>query len=222
MNVNDVYSLMRFIARKNQLTSLSPAEFQYAFNAGSRNYYDFLVGRVEQYRYDKPTPRVGLSMTDNVVSRLAPFMVSATPTVTTGSVTKPALFNKLLAMNTPNNYSMKRFEQNRLAERLQDSIDPINEANAFYIEESATWKVYPTTGLATVTIKYLVLPTDIVWAYTLDGSGRPVYTPVGSVDPQWKDNDIDEVVGRALKILGVSIKEGALLNYGQQVIQSGE
>jgi len=49
-----------------------------------------------------------------------------------------------------------------------------------------------------------------------------VYNPVGSVNPQWYDNDIDEVVGRALKILGVSIKEGALLNYGQQVIQSGE
>jgi hypothetical protein len=221
MNVNDVYSLMRFIARKNQLTSLSPAEFQYAFNAGSRNYYDFLVGRIEQYRYDKPTPRVGLSMTDNVVSRLSPFMVSATPAVTSGSVTKPANFNKLLSMNTPGNFPMKRFEQNRLAERLQDSIDPVNEANAFYVEELSVWKVYPTT-LASVTLKYLTLPTDIVWAYTLDGSGRPVYNPVGSVNPQWYDNDIDEVVGRALKILGVSIKEGALLNYGQQVIQSGE
>ena len=204
MNVNDVYSLMRFIARKNQLTSLSPAEFQYAFNAGSRNYYDFLVGRIEQYRYDKPTP-----------------MVSATPAVASGSVTKPAGFNKLLSMNTPGNFSMKRFEQNRLAERLQDSIDPVNEANAFYVEESSVWKVYPTT-LATVTIKYLTLPTDIIWAFTLDGSGRPVYNSVGSVNPQWYDNDIDEVAARALKILGVSIKEGALLNYGQQVIQSGE
>jgi hypothetical protein len=104
---------------------------------------------------------------------------------------------------------------------LQDSIDPVNEANAFYIEESSVWKVYPTT-LATVTLKYLTLPTDIVWAYTLDGSGRPVYNPVGSVNPQWYDNDIDEVVARGLKIFGVSIKEGALLNYGQQVIQSGE
>jgi len=222
MNVNDVYSLMRFIARKNQLTSLSPAEFQYAFNSAQRNYYDFLVGRIEQYRYDKPTPRVGLSMTDNVVSRLSPFMLSSTPVVSTGSVTKPVGFNKLLSMSTPNNYSMKRFEQNRLAERLQDSIDPINEANAFYVEESNIWRVYPTTGMATVTIKYLTLPLDVVWAYTLDGSGRPVYNPVGSVSPNWYDNDIDEIVARGLKILGVSIKEGALLNYGQQVIQSGE
>jgi hypothetical protein len=124
-------------------------------------------------------------------------------------------------MNTPTNFSMKRFEQNRLAERLQDSIDPVNEANAFYVEESSVWKVYPTT-LATVTIKYLTLPTDIVWAFTLDGSGRPVYNPVGSVNPQWYDNDIDEVVGRALKILGVSIRENVLMSYGQNVIQSGE
>lgn len=222
MNVNDVYSLMRFISRKNQLTSLSPSEFQIAFNAASRNYYDFLVGRIEQYRYDKPTPRVGLSMTDNVVGRLTPYMVSASLSVTSGSVTKPNNFNKLLAMNTPNNFAVKRFEQNRLAKRLKDTVDPIDESNAFYVEETSVWKIFPTTGIATVTLKYLALPTNVIWAFTLDGSGRPVYNAGASVDPQWKDNDIDEVVGRALKILGVSIKEGALLNYGQQVIQTGE
>lgn len=201
---------------------MSPSEFQIAFNAASRNYYDFLVGRIEQYRYDKPTPRVGLSMTDNVVGRLTPYMVSASLAVTSGAVTKPNNFNKLLAMNTPNNFAVKRFEQNRLAKRLKDTVDPIDESNAFYVEETSVWKIFPTTGIATVTLKYLALPTNVVWAFTLDGSGRPVYNAGASVDPQWKDNDIDEVVGRALKILGVSIKEGALLNYGQQVIQTGE
>ena len=221
MNVNDVYSIMRFIARKNQLESLSPAEFQYSFNAAQRNYYDFLVGRIEQYRYDRPLPRVGLAMTDNVVSRLTPFQLSSVRTVTTGVATKPADFNKLLSMITPNNYRVYRVEENRLSERLNDSIDPINEANAFYVEQNGSWTVYPST-IATVTVKYLKLPTDVIWNYTLDGSGRPVYNPVGSVSPLWMDNDIDELIARALKILGVSIKENALVSYGQSVINTGE
>jgi len=187
---------MRFIARKNQLASLSPSEFQYAFNTAQRNYYDFLVGRIEQYRYDSPVSRVGLSMTDNVVSRLTPFQKSSTGAVTSGLVTKPSDFNKLLAMYTPNNWRVYRIEENRFAERYQDSIDPIDEPNAFYVEGSTNWRVYPTT-MATVSLKYLAVPTDVVWNYTLDGSGRPVYNSTGSVQPAWKDNDIDEIAGRS-------------------------
>lgn len=221
MDVNEVYTLMRVIARKNQLESLSPVEFQACFNTAQRNYYDFLVGRVEQYRYDKPTPRVGLNMTDNVVSRLAPFQKSATVTLTTGTGNKPADFNKLLAMYTPTNQRVFRIEEDRFAERLGDSIDPVNESNAFYVEQSTSWRVYPTT-LANVTVKYLSVPVNVVWGYTIDGSGRPVYNAGTSVQPVWKDNDIDEIVARALKVLGVSIKENSLINYGQQVIAQGE
>ena len=221
MNVNDVYRIMRFIARKNQLASLSPQDFQDSFNSAQRNYYDFLVGRLEQYRYDSPKPRVGVAMTDNVVSRLTPFQQSDSLAVVVGVVTKPADFNKLLSMLTPNNYRVYRYEENRIAERLQDSIDPVNEDNAFYVEKNGEWVVYPD-DLATVTVNYLSIPANVVWNYTLDGQGRPVYNPTGSVSPLWYDNDIDELIGRACKILGISIKENALVSYGQGVLQNGE
>ena len=221
MTVDQCYSILKFIVRKNQLGSLSPTDFQFAFNTAQRNYYDLLVGRIEQYRYDKPTPRIGLSMTDNVVSRLMPFEVSSSATITSGLANKPTGFNKLLAMYTSNNYRVYRIEENRFAERIQDSIDPIDEPNAFYVEQSTNWRVYPTT-LTSVTLKYLTVPTDVVWNYTTDGSGRPVYNPTGSVDPLWYNNDIDEIIARAAKIVGVSFKEGALTQFGEQVIAKGE
>jgi hypothetical protein len=221
MTVYQCYSILKFIVRKNQLGSLSPTDFQFAFNTAQRNYYDLLVGRIEQYRYDKPNPRIGLSMTDNVVSRLMPFESSTSATITNGLVTKPNGFNKLLAMYTANNYRVYRIEENRFAERIQDSIDPIDELNAFYVEQSTNWRVYPTT-LATVTLKYLTVPTDVIWNYTTDGSGRAVYNPTGSVDPLWYNNDIDEIVARAAKIIGVSFKEGSLIQFGEQIIAKGE
>lgn len=221
MTVDAVYRIMRFIARKNQLASLSPQDFQDSFNSAQRNYYDFLVGRLEQYRYDSPKPRVSLAMTDNVVSRLTPFQQTSTVTVTSGNATKPADFNKLLSMTTPNSYAVYRYEENRLAQRLADSIDPVNEENAFYVEDNGKWVVYPAT-ITSVKVKYLKLPTNVVWGYTVDGNGRPIYNPSTSTDPLWMDNDIDELIGRACKILGISIKENALVSYGQGVLQNGE
>ena len=229
MTVEQVYNILKFIVRKNQLGSLSPTDFQNAFNTAQRNYYDFLVGRVEQYQYGRPTPRVGLSMTDNVVSRLMPFEQSGSLTIGSGLTltagtllgTKPTGFNKLIGMYTDNIYRVYRLEENRFAERIQDSIDPVNEANAFFVEQNTTWRIYPNT-LTNITLKYLTVPTDVVWNYTTDGNGRPVYNPTGSVDPLWYNNDIDEIVARAAKIIGVSFKEPTLTQFGQGVINTGE
>lgn len=219
--VDYCYSTLRFIVRKNQLGSLSPLDFQYAFNTAQRNYYDFLVGRIEQYRYDSPKPRIGLSMTDNIVSRLMPFEQSGTLTVSNGLANKPAGHNKTLAIYTPNNYRVYRLEEDKFAERIQDSIDPINEANAFYVEQNTNWRIYPTS-LNNLTIKYLSVPTNVVWGYTTDGSGRPVYDPTQSTQPLWYDNDIDEILARAAKIVGVSLKEPVLTQFGEQVMAKGE
>jgi hypothetical protein len=230
MTVDQVYSNLKFIVRKNQLGSLPPSEFQYAFNTAQRNYYDLLVGRIEQYRYGSAVPRIGLSMTDNVVSRLTPFQKTATLTVSSGVATKPADFNKLLAMYTPNDFRVLRIEEDRFAERIKDSIDPVNEANAFYIEAKTNWRIYPTT-LNNLTLKYLYVPVDVVWGYTLDGQGRPVYNPLpynpitqpnGSIQPEWLENDYDEIIARAAKIIGVSLVSPQAINYGQGVIQTGE
>jgi len=221
MTVDQVYSNLKFIVRKNQLGSLPPSEFQYAFNTAQRNYYDLLVGRIEQYRYGSAVPRIGLSMTDNVVSRLTPFQKTATLTVSSGVATKPVDFNKLLAMYTPNDFRVLRIEEDRFAERVKDSIDPVNEANAFYIEEKTNWRIYPTT-LNNLTLKYLYVPIDVVWGYTLDGQGRPVYNPATSVQPEWLENDYDEIIARAAKIIGVSLKDQLDIQYGNSVIQTGE
>ena len=296
MTVDQVYNILKFIVRKNQLGSLPPSEFD--FNTAQRNYYDFLVGRIEQYQYGRPVPRIGLNMTDNVVARLMPFQKKSTVAITSGILTKPADLNKINAIYTANNYKIYRIEENRFAERTQDSIDPINEANAFFIEEKSTLRVYPTT-LTTCSLVYFTTPSDIRWAFTIDGTGRPIYnpssitglnvvfggagytsptiafsapagggvqatatltvvsgvitavvmtnigsgyagltptftitggstnpasfgSPMVSVQPIWLENDYDELIARAAKIIGVSLKDAAPMQYGQQVIQTGE
>jgi hypothetical protein len=221
MTVDDCYRILGFICRKNKLGSLNPQDFQDAFNTAQRNYYDLLVGRIEQYRYDSPNPRIGLSMSDNVVSRLSQFLYSSTISVSSGVATKPTGFNKLLSMYTTDFFRIYRMDEDRFSERYQDSIDPIDKANAFFVEQGTSWTIYPTS-ITQAIVRYLKVPASVVWGYTLDGSGRPVYNSGTSIQPLWYDNDIDEILGRAAKIVGVSIKEPVLQQYGQSVINTVE
>lgn len=223
MTVDKVYNILKFIVRKNQLGSLPPSEFEYAFNTAQRNYYDFLVGRIEQYQYGRPIPRVGLAMTDNVMSRLLPFKYIGDLAITpvSGLAIKPLGVNKIITIYNANKYRVYRLEEDRLAERLHDSIDPISEKNAFYIEDKNFITVYPE-NLLYCRMHYLKVPVDVVWGYTIDSQGRPVYNPGTSVQPEWLENDYDEIIARAAKIIGVSLKEPIDIQYGQQVIQTGE
>lgn len=221
MTVDDVYRILRFIVRKNQLGSLKPQDFNDAFNIAQRNYYDFLIGRIEQYQYGKPVPRVGIGMTDLIVSKLMPFYNEQSLTISSGIANKPANANKIYTIISPNNYRIYRLEENRLPERLQDSIDPINEANAFYVEKKSTLKIFPTS-ITSATITFFNVPVDVKWAYTLDSNNRPVYSSSASVQPVWADNDYDEIIARAAKIIGVSLKEPIDIQYAEQVIAKGE
>ena len=221
MTVDEVYKISLFQCRKNQLGSLPPLDFANAFNAAQRNYYDTLIGRVEQYRYDKSVPRIGLDMTDVLVGKLMPFHKDAIISVLTGVATKPLDYNKLSAMYTVSDDSIERTNENKLADRLKSSIDPITSTSPIFVEKSATWSIYPNT-ITSIKVSYYSLPIEIKWGYTIDGNGRPVYSPSASIDPIWRDNDIDEIIARSMKLLGVSLKENVLTSFGESVIQKGE
>jgi len=72
---------------------------------------------------------------------------------------------------------------------------------------------------------------DIVWAYTTV-SGRPVYAPTqtgagvtpttGTVQPVWDDVDLLEIITRALKLIGLNLKDGMVQQYANQITQTGQ
>ena len=62
----------------------------------------------------------------------------------------------------------------------------------------------------------------MLWAYTLDVNNRPVYDPIASIQPLWYDIDKLELVARILKLVGVSLQDGQVEQYANQVTQIGQ
>lgn len=222
MTIDQVKKLFDLICNNYEKGgNVNGTEFSILFNTFQTNYYDFLLGHVEQFQPGRPVPRVGVGMGEGVMTRLSPFIqTSASTIVTSGQATKPPGFGRLLAMRTASDDQVDRVEHDKAAARIKSVVIPA-ETNPFYIEYAAYWLVYPAST-ASVKIDWLPSkPTDANWGFS-DSSGREIYDAGASTHPLWNDYDIYAIVARMVKAMGVTVDDGMVVQFAQSVIQSGE
>ena len=223
MTVDYCYTYLQFIARKNQIAQITPTEFQFAINKAQHDYFDFLLGHIESFRYNDATPRVGLGMSSKISNDLSPFKVNGTTiSVVSGVAPYPTGFQYLALITDTNNKKIEWISDDKLPARLNDPIDNyLDSGKSFYNEISTGWAIYGAAASSSVIVNYYVKPNDLVWAYNIV-SGRPVYTPTGSVQPQFDSVAMEEVLGRAARILGFSFEKENLVQLGESAINRGE
>lgn len=223
MDVNQSYLFLQFLSRKNQASSITPSEFQFAYNTAQKQYFDFLIGHVEQFQYGNSTPRVALGMSSKISRDLSPFKIdNETIAVASGIAPYPENFAFLALMTDTNLKKVSWISDERLTSRRSSKITPFNESGKSYYNEGKTgWNIYGAASSSSVIVNYYVKPTNVVWAYTIVG-GRPVYDAANSVQPLWDDVSAEEVLGRAARILGLSFEKQTLMAYGQSIINTGE
>lgn len=223
MDVNQCYLFLQFLSRKNQAVSITPKEFEIAFNTAQRQYADFLIGHIEQFQYGNATPRVALGMSSKISSDLAPFKVDdASIPVVSGVAAYPNNFYYLALITDANSKKISWISDDKLPSRLSSKITPFNESGkSFYNEGRTGWNIYGAAASGNVFVTYYETPQDVVWGFNIV-SGRPVYNPATSVQPLWGSVAVEEVLGRAARLLGLSFEKQSLTQYGEQIINRGE
>ena len=299
MTVDYCYQFLQFLARKNQTSAITPNEFQFAINTGSRQYFDVLTGSVEQIRYGNSTPRIGLGMNSKISRDLSPFKVDGVTIAVSGQLALyPSNYQFLAVMKDASGRKIERIDDAKLPSRLTSVIDVMTDSSkAFYVESTIGWTIYPSS-VSSVIVNYYKTPPFIVWAYnvvnnravyngqgitgvnvlyggtgytsptitfsapaaggvqatgtvtvvggvitgivitnsgtgyagltptvTLTGTGTSTAilgSPIISVDPLWDDATMEDILGRAARLLGISFEKESIINYGKSVIDTGE
>ena len=218
------YQFLQFMARKNQVNQIKPAEYNFAMTAAQKDYFDFLIGLVQGFQNGRPVPRIGVGMSLKIDAALAPFKVNESLlTVTSNIAAYPTGFNYLALMTDSNGKKIEWIADNKLPGRLNSKIDPPSDTGkGWYTIATTGWKIYPTGTIPTVLITYYKSPVDIVWGFTLDGNGRPVYNQVTSTNPQFSDVEMDEVLARAAVLLGFSFQSQNLVEFGNEIKNGGK
>lgn len=211
---------MQFVINKNQNGYLTPDDFNLAINQASINEQSFLIGGIEQLQYVKGQPRIQYSISENTRQKLQPFIKTVTLVVTSGTANYPPDYILTDAMMNDAGVDRIRYaENNKLYSFLGSTIDPVS-TNPIYTPSDTGFTFYPNT-ITSARLTYVGKPNEIVWNFATDLNGRPVFNPTGSVDPQWYDTDMYSVIARALRMVGVNLKDGEVSQYAETIKNGG-
>ena len=221
-----VYQDVQFLCNKYQHGYLSPSEFVRTFNTAQRIFLNRLLGQVQEYQNGRPVPRTGGHMTELVENKLAPITKKVSLTVTAGTApvkTQYTDFVKQLSLNTTAGRRVRRIKHEQIHSATTPSVNPPTGTNPYYYETKDGFVIL--SGADTVTtlnLTYVKQPLDITWPYTLV-SGVPTYNAGGSpVNPEWRDQEINEIIFIQLGLIGINLKDQELMRASQMTKQAGE
>jgi len=80
---------------------------------------------------------------------------------------------------------------------------------------------YHPKNIGSVDFVYLRKPKTASWAFTPDGSGRPVYNPGTSIDLEWPEQVFNEIAIRILAFVGINLREPELAQYSEGKRKTG-
>lgn len=219
-SINDTYLFAQDLIFKDFGGYLGPEEFIRLINQAQYARFNELYGQPEKYAAPNfPVPKMGYARTQAISEALSPFVVRATPTFASGTYTVPADLEHQIALRY-GNVPVTRVEVDRLGGYLNSSIDAPSSTSPIYVQIANTYKIYPSTLTTGFELEYLRLPVKAIWGYTLS-SNRPVYDSGTSVDLEWSDIEITNIVYKLVSFFAVSTRDGQLYQEAEQQKANG-
>jgi len=221
MTVDFAYQIVQYAVNKAQNGYVSPADFNVAINNAQNEFMNWLLGSFQQYTPGRPAANVELGQNQVVRQRLTPviygYILNPDPT---GFAPKPGDYQQTDAMWTMDMKRIRAVDQDKLWSVYGSVIDPY-QTNPFYNIGATGFTFYPA-AIGQARLSYVRVPPQIVWGYTLDTDGIPVYDPLTSADPVWNDVSMMEVIARALRLIGVNLQAADVNVYSAEVKKVGQ
>lgn len=223
MTIDEVYQIVLYSTAKNLSQGyVSPDDFNLTINQAQKSYVSYLLGSFQQYMPGRAVARVEFGQNTIVRTRLAPIIYWDNLTVDpNGFCSYPNDYLQTDAMFTEEGYERIRcVQQDSLYSFYNSKIDPV-ATNPIYILEDTGFHFFPE-DIGAAKLSYVANPPDMIWAYTLNGNGIPIYSSSTSTQPVWDDASILEIIVRALAIIGVNLQLNVVEQYSMQIKNQGQ
>lgn len=221
--IDDVYRIVQYACGKNlQQGYISPSDFNLTINQAQKSYTSYLLGTFQQYQPGRPEARVEFGQNSVIRQRLTPIIYGYNLTINnSGFSPYPGDFLQQDAMWSIYGYDrIREVQQNYFYSVYNSVIDPVASWPVYMIEYDG-FRFFPN-NLGQAKLSYVRNPPDMVWGYTLNVNGIPVYDPASSTEPVWDDASILEIITRALRIIGVNLQYNDVNAYANEIKNLGQ
>ena len=171
MTIDEVYQIVLYATAKNKSQGyVSPQDFNNTINQAQKSYVSYILGSFQSYTPGRPISRVEFGQNTTIRTRLTPIIYWSS----NGYSAYPEDYLQVDAMLTNDYKRIRVVQQDSLYSYYNSVIDPI-ATNPIYILENTNFRFFPNS-IGTVRLSYVANPPDMVWAYTLNNNGIPIYT----------------------------------------------
>lgn len=223
MTANDVYVLEQILIDKFQSGYFSPEQFNSVNSMAQRSWMANMLGGFQSYTPGRPIARVELGQNSVIRERLAPAIVEVTLTINgAGFSSYPSDYLQTDAMWDSETLlnRVRLIQQEKLFSVANSTIDPV-ATNPIYVVKETGFQFYPIS-LGSAVLSYVKNPPDIVWNFTPNGDGIPVYNATGSQGFIFDDTCAYEIIVRAMSMMGLNLQIGQVMQYAEQIKQGGQ
>lgn len=231
MNINEFKNFVEYIVRKKNSGYLSPEQFNMAVNRAQMTKFAELIGDLKGQN-SPSNPKAPIEFNKRVLEDLKQFTNPISINVSrSGQANYPSDYVRWVrfAYKTGKNTSsgspetlylpIEVVDEEKEYYKLSSVIVPPTKEYPIVVFKNTYMQFYPT-NLGVVQMTYLRQPETANWGYTMT-SGRPVYNPATSIDLNWPDIAINDIVTRTCSYIGISIKDADIFNYTQTKSQEG-
>ncbi len=228
ISIDTVKKYTEYLVRKNNSGFLSPEQFNLIINRSSRTIFVKRTGNPHDYQAGAPVPRMGFQITQKITEDLKIFQVngelilSAQGRVTYPSdlaYTIPGMFYLTSKQGKQKYVPIENIDKDKEGYRLSSSIMFPTKLLPISVFESTYLQIHPI-GISNIRFPYLRYPADALWGFNTVNE-RPVYDAAKSVDLEWEDMVVNDIIMQALKSIGISIKDADVMNFAQSESMQG-
>lgn len=231
MTIDEAYKIVSYLVDKYQGTYIAPDDFNMIINMAQYQYIESIVDGTGNINSNNRNSPEGLITNSAVSDKLSKFYTELTLSVsavvgpTFGTAEKPAAMWTATSLITSAGRPIKKVFDDNLAAYLNNPIDTPTISDPIYMEvgggTNGRFKFFPSNITAPI-LGYIRTPNRMVWAYTGDlvysASGGPSVIPTsGSVQPEWGDADMNEIIYIAVGLIGINLKDADLIRASKTI-----
>lgn len=231
MTIDKVYKIVTYLVDKYQGAYIAPDDFNMIINMAQTQYIDALTDRNGNINSNNSKSPAGLIINSSISDKLSKFYTESNLNAVLGIVSKPSDSFIITSVRTAGNRPVKKVFDDNIATHLINPIDNPTTADPIYMEIGSNIKLFPSSNNSII-LGYIRNPNDMVWAYYDDlvhlpqgvavPSGKVLIPSGGSKNPEWGEAEINDIIYRAIGIIGINLKDGDLVRAAQTIKNEGQ